>query len=166
MAWTTPGTATAGEVLTAAFWNTNVRDNSNALPRGVLGKASLATAFTTSATHTAYQDTGLTASVTYENNRILRVSCMAQYYPSGGLQGINIRLIRTATTMSQHQITADALNATASTAGFVECFITTASATTETFKVQISAAVSNTAVTQYGDGNFTRYFIVEDIGAA
>ena len=31
MAWTTPGTATAGEVLTAAFWNTNVRDNSNFL---------------------------------------------------------------------------------------------------------------------------------------
>ena len=29
MAWTTPGTATAGEVLTAAFWNTNVRDNQN-----------------------------------------------------------------------------------------------------------------------------------------
>jgi hypothetical protein len=31
MAWTTPGTATAGEVLTAAFWNENVRDNFNAL---------------------------------------------------------------------------------------------------------------------------------------
>jgi hypothetical protein len=31
MAWTTPGTATAGEVLTAAFWNTNVRDNADAL---------------------------------------------------------------------------------------------------------------------------------------
>lgn len=28
MAWTTPGTATAGEVLTAAFWNEQVRDNS------------------------------------------------------------------------------------------------------------------------------------------
>ena len=27
MAWTTPGTATAGSVLTAAFWNTQVRDN-------------------------------------------------------------------------------------------------------------------------------------------
>jgi hypothetical protein len=26
MAWTTPGTATAGEVLTASFWNTQVRD--------------------------------------------------------------------------------------------------------------------------------------------
>lgn len=31
MAWTTPGTATAGNVLTAAFWNTNVRDNLNDL---------------------------------------------------------------------------------------------------------------------------------------
>jgi hypothetical protein len=27
MAWTTPGTAVAGEVLTAAFWNEQVRDN-------------------------------------------------------------------------------------------------------------------------------------------
>lgn len=26
MAWTTPGTATAGDVLTASFWNTQVRD--------------------------------------------------------------------------------------------------------------------------------------------
>jgi len=31
MAWTTPGTAVAGDVLTAAFWNSNVRDNSDAL---------------------------------------------------------------------------------------------------------------------------------------
>lgn len=29
MAWTTPGTATAGDVLTASFWNTQVRDNLN-----------------------------------------------------------------------------------------------------------------------------------------
>ena len=31
MAWTTPGTATAGDVLTASFWNLNVRDNTNEL---------------------------------------------------------------------------------------------------------------------------------------
>jgi hypothetical protein len=31
MAWTTPGTAVAGDVLTAAFWNTQVRDNMNAV---------------------------------------------------------------------------------------------------------------------------------------
>lgn len=29
MPWTTPGTAVAGDVLTAAFWNSNVRDNLN-----------------------------------------------------------------------------------------------------------------------------------------
>ena len=29
MAWTTPGTAVAGDVLTAAFWNLQVRDNFN-----------------------------------------------------------------------------------------------------------------------------------------
>ena len=31
MAWTTPGTAVAGEVLEAAFWNEQVRDNSQYL---------------------------------------------------------------------------------------------------------------------------------------
>jgi hypothetical protein len=31
MAWTTPGTAVAGNVLTAAFWNSDVRDNMNTL---------------------------------------------------------------------------------------------------------------------------------------
>jgi len=31
MAFTTPGTAVAGSVLTSAFWNTNVRDNTNAI---------------------------------------------------------------------------------------------------------------------------------------
>ena len=31
MAWTTPGTAVAGDVLTAAFWNEQVRDNTDFL---------------------------------------------------------------------------------------------------------------------------------------
>ena len=31
MAFTTPGTAVAGDVLTASFWNSNVRDNINDL---------------------------------------------------------------------------------------------------------------------------------------
>jgi len=40
MAWTTPGTAVAGDVLTAAFWNTQVRDNSNAVGNILLATAS------------------------------------------------------------------------------------------------------------------------------
>ncbi len=31
MTWTTPGTAVAGQVLSAAFWNSNVRDNLKAV---------------------------------------------------------------------------------------------------------------------------------------
>jgi hypothetical protein len=40
MPWTTPGTATAGEVLTASFWNTNVRDNSNSVGHILVATAS------------------------------------------------------------------------------------------------------------------------------
>ena len=43
MAWTTPGTATAGEVLTAAFWNTQVRDNTNFLYTPPMCKATRTT---------------------------------------------------------------------------------------------------------------------------
>jgi hypothetical protein len=42
MPWTTPGTATAGEVLTASFWNTNVRDNLNAVGEHLLTPTSVA----------------------------------------------------------------------------------------------------------------------------
>lgn len=40
MAWTTPGTAVAGEVLTASRWNTDVRDNTNQLFTDLAGKMS------------------------------------------------------------------------------------------------------------------------------
>lgn len=56
MPWTTPGTATAGEVLTAAFWNLNVRDNLNELYVGekelvyATGNGDQSTAATTFAT--------------------------------------------------------------------------------------------------------------------
>lgn len=39
MAWTTPGTAVAGDVLTAAFWNEQVRDNLDSVLS--LGKVAL-----------------------------------------------------------------------------------------------------------------------------
>ena len=165
MAYVTPTVVASGDVATAAAWNVVVGDIV-AGPRGVLGKATLTTAFTTSATHTTYQDTGLSASVAYENGRILRVSCQSHYYPSGGLQAIGIRLVRGTTTIAQFEIGSAALATTAVTTNYVECFITTASATTETFKVQIAAGSANTAVQQYAGSPFDRFLIVEDIGAA
>ena len=55
MAFTTPGTAVAGEVLTAAFWNEQVRDNSDALHKSVrrIGYQTRTTSYTVSATTVA-----------------------------------------------------------------------------------------------------------------
>lgn len=66
MAWTTPGTATAGDVLTASFWNTNVRDNTLALSRGIIAKATItaSTSYVTAAT-----DSGLSVTWTAESDR-------------------------------------------------------------------------------------------------
>lgn len=51
MAWTTPGTAVAGDVLTAAYWNTQVRDNLNSIfPTGAQPAVGLV--FTTGTAYT------------------------------------------------------------------------------------------------------------------
>ena len=70
MAFTTPGTAVAGEVLTAAFWNTNVRDNLNDIQTRVLdtGLVHLNTT-TLSATATVNVDGVFTS--TYENYMVV-----------------------------------------------------------------------------------------------
>ena len=65
MAWTTPGTAVAGDVLTAAFWNSNVRDNLAEL-------ANLADG-TTWETWTPASRTGLTVGNGTETARYVRV---------------------------------------------------------------------------------------------
>jgi hypothetical protein len=64
MAWTTPGTAVTNSGLTAAFWNTNVRDNLNAIYTAgtnvVMGTDSTATTIAS----TTLTDTGLSVSIT------------------------------------------------------------------------------------------------------
>jgi hypothetical protein len=64
MAWTTPGTAVAGEVLTAAFWNEQVRDNMAVLRALANVKQTVKTdTFSTNAT--SFTDvTGLSVTIT------------------------------------------------------------------------------------------------------
>ena len=80
MAWTTPGTATAGEVLTAAFWNTQVRDN-------MLELAPLFTGWTTY-TPTLYQ-TATTPNITKSGD--------ARYMKLGNLLFLSCALSATGT---------------------------------------------------------------------
>jgi hypothetical protein len=66
MAFTTPGTAVAGEVLTAAFWNEQVRDNLNVL-RAIINikSASVTTPITLgTVSQTWFDVTGLSVSIT------------------------------------------------------------------------------------------------------
>ena len=129
----------------------------------VLGLHELQTTFTTSATHTTIQDEGLTQSIVYGPSRILRVTFTGHPYASGGAQGISLRFVRGATVFAFFQTEAlppgDAVSRT-----FVKVFNGPATGATETFKVQIGALTSNTAVNSYADASFTRQLIVEDLG--
>lgn len=65
MAWTTPGTAVAGDVLTAAFWNEQVRDNSAAIRAAQINVQSSNTSTKSSTTSATYATiTGLSVSIT------------------------------------------------------------------------------------------------------
>ncbi len=68
MAWTTPATVTAGQLMTAAFWNANVRDNFNVLrEREVWFSAASGNISVGSGTHRAYayEDRTITTNIAY-----------------------------------------------------------------------------------------------------
>jgi hypothetical protein len=152
----------SGAILTAA--------QMNRLPWGILGYESLTTGFSTSATHTTFQDEGLDASCSYGADRMLAVTLNVRPYPNGGLQAIYYRVLRGSTEVAKWVVESSVLSA--STAGAVTltaAFASPSTAATETFKVQIAAASSNTQVTSYAntvavDG--PRQFWVEDLGGA
>ena len=73
MAWTTPGTAVAGNVLTAAQWNSDVRDNSLSLARGIVARATITTSQNTTSS-LATDITGATVTWTAESNRLYKIS--------------------------------------------------------------------------------------------
>ena len=129
----------------------------------LLGKHELTSTFTTSSTHTTAQDEGLSVSISYLPSRVLRVTFTGHPYAFGGAQGIALRFVRGATTFGFFQT--EPLSAvTPFSRSFTKVFNGPATGATETFKVKISALTANTAVSSYGDANFTRQLIVEDLG--
>jgi hypothetical protein len=67
MPWTTPGTAVAGDVLTAARWNSDVRDNSNMLYNTIrrLGYVTRTTSYTVDQTVIASAANLFSSSITF-----------------------------------------------------------------------------------------------------
>jgi len=66
MPWTTPGTAVAGNVLTAAQWNSDVRDNTNTIRASQINvQSAVVVASTFSVTGSTFTNvTGLTVTIT------------------------------------------------------------------------------------------------------
>ena len=129
----------------------------------LLGKHELNTSFATSSTHTTFQDEGLTLSVSYQGGRVLRVSLNVHPYANGGAQGIVYQVLRTSTVVLTPQV-GFALTGSVTSWSYSRVFNGPATAGTETFKVQIRGKDLNTAVTSYGDGNYFRGLVVEDLG--
>ena len=154
------GTANAEGTSTAVARADHVHDRNPPL-----GIHTLTSSFTTTGTHTTFQDEGLTKSITYLADRLLKVTLKVNPNPSGGApQIVRYQLLRGATVIGMWQHRAEATGVTSKTfTAFVE---TPSSGSTETFKVQVCAAVGNTAVQSYGDGSFVRQLVVEDIGPA
>lgn len=78
MAWTTPGTAVAGTVLTAAFWNTQVRDNTTDLrsyQNRYDKKTRASTDLTLTSTTPANVDTALDITLGATAGDVLEIVC-------------------------------------------------------------------------------------------
>jgi hypothetical protein len=137
----------------------------SALPYAVLGYASSAIAVTTSATHTTYQDEGMSASVTYAASRRLRISFKTQPYPNGGAQGMKFQLMRTSTVIHIAEIPSGSLStANALDWSLVYTFNGPSVGATETFKVQFAAMTNNTSVQSYAASSAVRSLTIEDLG--
>lgn len=155
----TPNTAfSQGQVLTS--------DNANRFPAGVMGHQQLTSAFGTSATHTTYQDTGMTLTITERVDRLYRISWKAQIYPNGGLQAMLFRFVRGSTNIAFAAFAPSMLATGDTCMAYHEYIYQSTSSGSQTWKVQIAAGSANTQVTQYGDASYPRQFTIEDIGTA
>lgn len=167
MAWVTPTNVATGDVLTAATWNQAVVENTITLPQGIIGYHSLESTFATSATHTTFQDEGLSASVTYGANRLFLVTLCVRPYPNGGLQAVQYRVLRGATQVCQWIVESVCLSASAAGHFMLNQYVVgPATGGTETWKVQIRASSVNTQVTSWASAaEGPRQLIIEDCGA-
>jgi hypothetical protein len=135
-------------------------------PWGVLGISTSTSNFTTSSTHTTFQDVGLSVSIPYVNRRYLRVTYNGNILCPGGNNAVEMNILRGATTVRKMQLSDTAVgNTNTWKVGFcMDSVFATSSTTTETFKCQLRATINNTSVADFGDGDTVRSLIVEDIG--
>jgi hypothetical protein len=160
MAITPNTTFTSGAILTSV--------QMNRLPWGVLAtSSSVTTQFLTSATHTSFQDvTDFTASTTYTENRILRVTVQVAPFIPGGANNIVYKILRGSTDISTFLIPGEAMSSgVALNLSLSATFSGPVTGATETFKLQMRGLV-NTQVGNNASAFGPGRLIVEDLGEA
>jgi hypothetical protein len=149
-------TFSVGQVLTAAQMNN--------LPWGYVGLQTLTTAYVTTATHTTFQDNGMTLTFTEVSGRVYRITARVNPYPSGGLQGIKMQIVRGSTALAQSDFSPNVLDTGVSFPTVITYVYTSTASGSATFKMQIGALTANTAVQDFGSTTYPRQFFIEDIG--
>lgn len=150
-------TFTVGQVLTS--------QQQNNFPFGLMGLQTLTSVFTTSATHTTFQDTGMTLTITEISGRRYRIIAVSNIYTPGGVQALNMRLLRSAAVLKQSNFTESVMNSGNSLGIVTMNYIyTSVSSGSATYKMQMSAGANNTSCADYGDATQPRQFYIEDIG--
>ena len=100
MAWTTPGTAVAGEVLTAAFWNEQVRDNLDAIRAAQVNVVQGTATANTTVNNNVFADIGLSVTITptFATSKILITARIRTDKSSGNVDnGPELKLVRNST---------------------------------------------------------------------
>lgn len=147
---------TVGQVLTAS--------QQNSLPFGVAGVQTLTTAFATTATHTTFQDNGMTLTITEVSGRRYLITARVNPYPSGGLQGIKMQIVRGSTALARSDFSPNVLDTGVSFPTVITYVYTSAASGSATYKMQIGALTANTEVQDFGSATYPRQFFIQDIG--
>ena len=129
-----------------------------------LGLHSLTTAYATTATHTTLQNEGLTLTINYRANRILRMTWNGSLYAPVGAQRVTLRLLRGSTTVFDW-ISPTTIGTIVNDGFTVSVpFLGPSTAASEVFKIQVAALSANTAVQSYATASAPRTLLVEDLG--
>ena len=160
MPYTPPSTVTGSDVLTAALWNTQIRDNFESLPRGVVGKAqSIVTQTGIGATKADV--TGLTVTWTATTSRLYLTTVYFETV-QGALAATMEAVITTGSNGLLQQFLAQ-VPATSANPVFMQLYETGLSGS-QTRKARVSTNVSTMSV--IADVTYPSQIIVQDVGPA
>ena len=164
MAWTTPGTAVAGAVLEADFWNSNVRDNLLEIRNPQINvKSTTRTAttpdFSVATTATSGDIDGLTVSITPTSAASKVLVHVSLTIAAGAARTTYFGLFRNGTIAAQ----GDA-NGSAKRLSFADNVQTSAQTVSMTF---LDAPASTSALTYsirvaHNSGSTTTYYVNRD----